>query len=369
MKDFQRWRMRFNVFVDKVFSSPNSESLLHIGEIHLYFDIIPRFTQPFYVNNSFYRNSLPIEIPFDKECIDKISATLDSIRHSKDILQLKFPIRDDLFNNCDKVFDKFMERQTDFVEEAQIVHRKTEQRRKFSIRGRPRGSQMTDGFRNVPKNDRNDREFGANNRNDRDFGRNGREFGKNYREFGRNERGFRRSNRGFNKNRRGFDRNDVEFDGNNRGFGRNNRSVREKSVDKGLDSEVTFEDTRERHESIANSGLSNRNKGFNRFNHNKGSVDRKGFKSVPNSIFNERNDGLNPQFDESRHRNEDSLRGKDVERQRFSASFRNNDRNDSNYDRGKQSGVESGSEANTRPNFGYNYRPNNRKSAFESSEF
>jgi hypothetical protein len=173
--------MRFNVFVDKVFSSPNSESLLHIGEIHLYFDIIPRFTQPFYVNNSFYRNSLPIEIPFDKECVDKISATLDSIRHSKDILQLKFPIRDDLFNNCDKVFDKFMERQTDFVEEAQIVHRKTEQRRKFSIRGRPRGSQMTDGFRNVPKNDRNDREFGANNRNDRDFGRNGREFGKNYR--------------------------------------------------------------------------------------------------------------------------------------------------------------------------------------------
>jgi hypothetical protein len=277
-------------------------------------------------------------------------------------LQLKFPIRDDLFNNCDKVFDKFKERQTEFVEEAQIVHRKTEQRRKLALKGRSRSSQMTDGFRNVAKNDRNDRELGANNRNDRDFGRNDRDFG-------RNERGVGRSNRSFNKKRRGFDRNDVEFDGNNRGFGRNNRSVREKSVDKGLDSEVTFEDTRERHESIANSGLSNRNKGLNRFNHNKGSVDRKSFKSVPNSIFNERNDGLNPQFDESRHRSEDSLRGKDMERQRFSASFRNNDRNDSNYERGKQSGVESGSEANTRPNFGYNYRPNSRKSAFESSQF
>lgn len=123
----QRWRMRYNIFVGDVFEG-KSEAVLHMGEIHLYFDIVSKFAHPYYVNSSLYRNKNAISEANDVQDLDKIvseiEATLNDIRFSKDLHQLKFPINKELFSNCNSIFDKFMERQTEFDEEALNIHQK-----------------------------------------------------------------------------------------------------------------------------------------------------------------------------------------------------------------------------------------------------
>jgi hypothetical protein len=139
---YQRWRMRYNIFVDKLLDkqtirrltqSENNSLLIHIGEIHLYFDIVPKYCQPVYVNSSFYLNKNNItDVSLDENLVSKMTKIVNSIRYSKDILQFKFPVNGDLFEERNDLFDKFMERQMEFVEEAIKVFRKTEQKkRKF----------------------------------------------------------------------------------------------------------------------------------------------------------------------------------------------------------------------------------------------
>ncbi|CAG2111468.1 unnamed protein product [Medioppia subpectinata] len=153
---YQRWRMRYNLFVvsdtlitvsgrvperplsasDSVADMSADQLVLHIGEIHLYFDIVPKYCQPVYVNSSFYPNKSAInqmpDIVLNDEVMARITRIVNSIRYSKDIFQFKFPLSEDLFHRRNQMFDKFFERQMEFIEESVKVFRKSEQKkRKF----------------------------------------------------------------------------------------------------------------------------------------------------------------------------------------------------------------------------------------------
>ena len=153
---YQRWRMRYNIFVssDSLLSSGDftNESntvintavtscadrmALHIGEMHLYFDIIPTYSQPVFVNSSFYANKSPINcdpnLVVNQNVVNRITRIVNSIRYSKDIFQFKFPINGQMFERKTEIFDKFMERQLEFIEESVKIYRKNEQKkRKFN---------------------------------------------------------------------------------------------------------------------------------------------------------------------------------------------------------------------------------------------
>ncbi|CAG2181559.1 unnamed protein product, partial [Oppiella nova] len=124
----QRWRMRYNVFADGLLADKHEDcerqTVVHIGELHLYFDLMPQYPNPHYVNNSFYANGKPSERPLDSEAVSRVMAAIDSVRQSRDIHQLRLPVRADRFHNLDAIHAKFEERQQEMVDESRAVHRK-----------------------------------------------------------------------------------------------------------------------------------------------------------------------------------------------------------------------------------------------------
>ena len=151
----QRWRMRYNIFVasdalivrrdrpsnhrpihcsDSLSNIPSDQLVVHIGELHLYFDVVPKFAQPVYVNSSFYANRSPINevigVTINPIVMSRISRIVNSIRYSKDIFQFKFPMNDAIFYRKDQTFDKFMERQLEFMDETVKVYRKSGQKKR-----------------------------------------------------------------------------------------------------------------------------------------------------------------------------------------------------------------------------------------------
>jgi hypothetical protein len=119
----QRWRMRYNIFVGGVFgSSRSSESILHVGEIHIYFDIAKDLTHPYYVNCSFYGNYLPIEKEIDSNRLKKMIVKLHSILTCSDMLQLKFPIPKRAFRSCDSLHSKFAKNQNEMMDELNYLN-------------------------------------------------------------------------------------------------------------------------------------------------------------------------------------------------------------------------------------------------------
>ncbi|XP_054163958.1 uncharacterized protein LOC128961723 [Oppia nitens] len=150
---YQRWRMRYNLFVasdtmiqtgerketpisagDSVSNIDGRQLVLHIGEIHLYFDIVPKYCQPVYVNSSFYANKLPINdltgVFINEMVMNRITRIVNSIRYSKDIFQFKFPLSEDMFHHKNHLFHKFLERQMEFIDESVKVFRKSEQKKR-----------------------------------------------------------------------------------------------------------------------------------------------------------------------------------------------------------------------------------------------
>lgn len=154
----QRWRMRYNIFVasdalicrqeqdpeDKqkvlirsqssLSEVPDDQLVLHIGELHLYFDVVPKFVQPVYVNSSFYANRSAInEMPgvtINPIVMTRITRIVNSIRYSKDIFRFKFPLDEKMFRRTDQTFDKFVERQTELIDETIKVYRKSGQKKR-----------------------------------------------------------------------------------------------------------------------------------------------------------------------------------------------------------------------------------------------
>lgn len=121
LTDGSQWRMRYNIFVEGVFVNQDIDSLLHIGEIHLYFGISKAFVQPYYENCTFYGNYQPIKEVINWSSIKEMSDTLKVLLTSNDLLVLKFPIADNVFKNCDSLYDQFVKCQQKMMTEAIVV--------------------------------------------------------------------------------------------------------------------------------------------------------------------------------------------------------------------------------------------------------
>ena len=90
----QRWRMRYNVFVDGLFErTKNFDSVVHMGEIMIYFDTAKNMPIPYYANCSFYANYIPLERNVDTTKLTRLIFRLHDVLTSSHMLQLKFPDR------------------------------------------------------------------------------------------------------------------------------------------------------------------------------------------------------------------------------------------------------------------------------------
>lgn len=169
----QRWRMRYNVFVDSVFQEEAVDMLLHVGEIHMYFDVIPRMRQPYYINYSFYNDYQQSELTLDSELVLSMKRKLKAICHSKELHQLKFPFSESAFEACNELYDKFLSRQTEIIKEAEMINDRyvekygedrPRSRNRSRNRNRGRRYSYNQGNRN---NQTNRRESGSQAFNDR----------------------------------------------------------------------------------------------------------------------------------------------------------------------------------------------------------
>jgi hypothetical protein len=90
------------MFVCGVFEDNNS--VVHIGEIHLYFDIVKNSSIARFVGSSFYGNYHPLKVDIDSDRLKYMTHILKYLLTSKYLLQIKFPISDHLFKNTNELF-------------------------------------------------------------------------------------------------------------------------------------------------------------------------------------------------------------------------------------------------------------------------
>jgi hypothetical protein len=169
----QRWRMRYNVFVDGLFassSSHRSDSVLHVGEIHMYFDVSNYMSRPYYQNCSFYGNYQPFNREVMSSRLQDLIFELNSVLTSNDLLQLKFPIPKRAFNNCDQLYYDFSQLQSLIMSESAFFNLN-----RLSI---PYGKRFT--IDSQPKHE--DSQIGnyKTGRNDTEVNRYGLDSGPNY---------------------------------------------------------------------------------------------------------------------------------------------------------------------------------------------
>ena len=118
----QRWRMRYNVFVDGLFDPMKKfESIVHVGEIIIYFDISKSMSHPYYANCSFYANYSPMERNVDTTKLTRLIFRLHDVLTSKLMLQLKFPIDAKAFRHTDQLYSKFKEHQKEMMDELLYI--------------------------------------------------------------------------------------------------------------------------------------------------------------------------------------------------------------------------------------------------------
>ena len=305
--------MRYNIFVDRVLADKDDPSLVHLGELHLYFDLIPKFRTPYYVNNSFYSNPSDAEKELDSDAIQRMRKLFDSLRKSQTVFQLKFPIRGYLFHKTDSIYEKFNERQNEMMEEARAVYRKGIIRQRPKT-GRPPIERTNTRASTRPPMSRSQQDFSQSSRHfqpmDRQMPRRDRKpnergqglppKAQNEPEFDEMQRNFGQNNRDFNRRRR----KSGSFSGNNRkSFNSKtnfNEGNRRKPIDN-IESDVMFEDTREKHERSGGkpSGKSRRG-GINRIEN------RVGDKHI--NAFRDRRDSDTKERSEFRQQNRDVLR-------------------------------------------------------------
>lgn len=140
----QRWRMRYNIFVNGLL--PEWKKSVHVGEIIIYFDVARHLSHPFYTNCSFYPNYQPLERDVDNSLLTKMICRLHDLLTSNHMLQLKFPIPEDAFNNPTNLVDRFRFNETELMEELNIIRGGSKSKFSPSIRnwltisrdGRPR---------------------------------------------------------------------------------------------------------------------------------------------------------------------------------------------------------------------------------------
>jgi hypothetical protein len=159
----QRWRMRYNVFVDGLFasssSSHRSDSVLHVGEIHMYFDVSNYMSRPYYQNCSFYGNYQPFNREVMSSRLQDLIFELNSVLTSNDLLQLKFPIPKRAFNNCDQLYYDFSQLQSLIMSESAFFNLN-----RLSI---PYGKRFT--IDSQPKHEDSDRNYDRFVPNERSF--------------------------------------------------------------------------------------------------------------------------------------------------------------------------------------------------------
>ena len=245
----QRWRMRYNIFADNVLEDTTDDSLVHIGEIHLYFDLIPRMRVPYFMNSTFYEDTLKPEKAVDTHKYANVLELVDWFRRPPNVLQLKFSIRSYLFNNTNDIFTKFEERQQELMDEARSVFRKAILRRKKLEE-------------NQLKNGQSQSIRGPSNRYE-DYGQRSRDSSRGNRRRAPNYRRPFRGNRGLSYNfRRDSESNEKPSSyGQNKRYGVNERVFRgtnrsdsrphRKNTSNYGGEDVTFEDTQERQERSA----------------------------------------------------------------------------------------------------------------------
>jgi hypothetical protein len=166
----QRWRMRYNVFVDGLFasSSHRSDSVLHVGEIHMYFDVSNYMSRPYYHNCSFYGNNQPFNREVMSSRLKDLIFELNSVLTSNDLLQLKFPIPKRAFKNCDRLYYDFSQLQSLIMSESAFFNQN-----RISI---PYGKRFTIDFQ--PKHEDWHRNYDRFVSNERSFAhRNGDQIG------------------------------------------------------------------------------------------------------------------------------------------------------------------------------------------------
>ena len=116
----QRWRMRYNIFVNGLLPE-KTKSTVHVGEIIIYFDVARHLSHPFYTNCSFYPNYQPLEKEVDNSLLTKMIVRLHDILTSNQMLQLKFPISEDVFRNTNNLLNKFRDNEAELMQELDIV--------------------------------------------------------------------------------------------------------------------------------------------------------------------------------------------------------------------------------------------------------
>jgi hypothetical protein len=174
----QRWRMRYNVFVDGLFtsSSHRSDSVVHVGEIHMYFDVSKYMSRPYYHNCSFYGNYQPFNREVMSSRLKDLIFELNSVLTSNDLLQLKFPIPKRAFNNCDRLYYDFSRLQSLIMSESAFFNQN-----RLSI---PYGKRFT--IDSQPKHFDSHRNYDRIVPNERSFAhRNGYKIGRNNTEVNR----------------------------------------------------------------------------------------------------------------------------------------------------------------------------------------
>ena len=113
-KGRERWRMRFNVFTTGFFAQWLPNTLLHLGELHVYYDLISDRQKPLCDDFTFYYDYRKFDtevIQYRYQMMD--NAFRDSLigRDQRMRYKLFLPISREWFSSPNKDLDEFMERQ------------------------------------------------------------------------------------------------------------------------------------------------------------------------------------------------------------------------------------------------------------------
>lgn len=110
--------MRYNIFVDNVFTEQKAGHVAHIGEIHLYLDIETNRNQQYRISLRDYQRyaNKHMADAIDTEIYKKAEKTWSELsRDVQSMLQLKFPSRE-RFVNRNETYDHYFNNQRDMIE-------------------------------------------------------------------------------------------------------------------------------------------------------------------------------------------------------------------------------------------------------------
>jgi hypothetical protein len=133
-RGYERWRMRFNVFASGFFSEWMPNTVLHHGELQVYYDLMPSRQKPWCLDFTFYYDDREIESQIMSDRYKMMDESFkDSLAGRDQVIKylLFLPIDRKQFVDPDVCLDEFIDCQNEMMSRLESVKKMEEFRKNY----------------------------------------------------------------------------------------------------------------------------------------------------------------------------------------------------------------------------------------------